>query len=154
MSCLMQPTGVGSFRLCSSWAAWMCEIMPRRSAALRQEGATGQIMGLLLGLDAVRFLLLVDPAQDSPGTAAGGLLGGLRQYLPQPWACPDQAHDSSLSAQQPRHANPAPVRTTPSEAALLSCFTSAVNSWRNPSESALGMIRVPAQGSALLVLAS
>ena len=67
-------------------------------------------MGLLLGLDAVRFLLLVDPPQDSP-RGPGGLMGGLRQYLPQPWARHDHAHDGAPSAQQPRQANPAPVRT-------------------------------------------
>ena len=38
--------------------------MSRRAAVLRLEEAAGQIMGLLMGLDAVRFLLLVDPPAD------------------------------------------------------------------------------------------
>ena len=87
-----------------------CKAAPRRSATLRQEEATGQIMGLLLGLDAVRFLLLVDPPPDSP-RAPSGLIIGLRHYLPQPWARHGHAHDGVASAQQPRHATPATVST-------------------------------------------
>ena len=83
--------------------------MPCRSATLRQEEASGQIMGLLLGLDAVRFLLLVDPPRGSPG-APGGLMGGLRHYLPQPWARQGHAHDGVASAQQPHQEKHARVR--------------------------------------------
>jgi len=67
-------------------------------------------MGLLLGLDAVRFLLLVDPPQASP-RAQGGLMGGLRHYLPQPWARQEQGQDgSSNTAEQQGLAIPIPVR--------------------------------------------
>lgn len=71
-----------------------------RAAVLRQEEAAGQIMGLLMGLDAVRFLLLVDPSpQHEPAAAPVGLIGGLRQYLPQPWARQEQARGGYSSAE-------------------------------------------------------
>ena len=82
--------------------------MSRRAAVLRLEEAAGQIMGLLMGLDAVRFLLLVDPPADSL-RAAGGLMGGLRQYLPQPWARQEHIHLSTLSAEQQKHFGAVPV---------------------------------------------
>lgn len=67
-------------------------------------------MGLLLGLDAVRFLLLVDLPQASP-RAQGGLMGGLRHYLPQPWARQEQGqYGSSNTAEQQGLAIPIPVR--------------------------------------------
>ena len=82
-------------------------------------------MGLLLGLDAVRFLLLVDPPQGLPA-APGGLMGGLRQYLPQPWARPDQARGGPASAQQTPQAHPAPVRTLSAEYPPVSCWRSTL----------------------------
>ena len=82
--------------------------MLRRAAVLRLEEAAGQIMGLLMGLDAVRFLLLVDPPADS-SRGAGGLMGGLRLYLPQPWARLEQNHLSTTSSEQQKHFGAIPV---------------------------------------------
>ena len=106
-------------------AALTGEAAPRRSATLRQEEASGQIMGLLLGLDAVRFLLLVDAPQGSP-RVPGGLMGGLRQYLPQPWARQGHPDDGADSA-QPHQAKPAPVTATPMACCSLFSIRIRVN---------------------------
>lgn len=77
---------------------------------LRQEEAAWQIMGLLMGLDTVRFLLLVDPDQDTPRAAGSGLMGGLRHHLPQPWARPEPGRLDPSPAQKHAGASPMPVR--------------------------------------------
>ena len=98
---------------------------------LRQEEAAWQIMGLLIGLDTVKFLLLVDPDQDTPRTAGRGLIGGLRHYLPQPWARPEPGRLDPSPAQKHTDATPVPVRlytahptTHLALSTLLQCVTS------------------------------
>ena len=89
------------------------------------------MMGLLMGLDTVKFLLLVDPDQDTPRAAGSGLMGGLRHYLPQPWARPEPGRLDPSPAQKHAGASPMPVRlytahlpTHLALSALLQCVLS------------------------------